>query len=174
MKRRAPVLFFLLALAGGLSGAAKPLGNLRELKERENAPPFALSDLEGKKVRLSDFQGRIVFLNFWATWCEPCKEEIPAMEKLYRDLKSDSFVIVGVNVKEGKKPVQKFVRDFTVTFPVLLDTEGEVGLLYGAWGLPTTYIIGKKGEVIARVFGPALWGSKESREYFQSLLRKPA
>jgi peroxiredoxin len=170
MKKNGLLLFVLLILNG--LAAAGPIKNLQEMKEREKAPAFALANLDGKKVQLSDFRGRIVFLNFWASWCAPCREEMPGMEKLFRDLKGQDFVILGVNVKENREKAQKFAQELKITFPLLLDPQGEVGLLYGAWGLPTTYIIGKKGEVIARAFGPAVWDSKESYEYFRSLFQK--
>ena len=136
------------------------------------APPFTLQSLDGKKVKLSDVRGQIVFLNFWASWCAPCRAEMPGMDKLYRDLKSKGFVILGVNIKESRKKAKKFAQDLKITFPLLLDSDGQVGLLYGAWGLPATYIIGRKGEVIARAFGPAAWDSKESYQYFNSLFQK--
>ena len=160
-----PLIFFGVA-------AASPIKNLQEMKEREKAPAFTLTNLEGKKVKLGDFRGKIVFLNFWASWCDPCREEMPGMEKLYRDLGNEDFVILGVNIKETKEKALKFAADLKISFPLLLDRDGNVGLLYGAWGLPTTYIIGKKGEVIARAFGPAPWDSRESYEYFRLLLRK--
>jgi peroxiredoxin len=172
--RTLPLLLLLTFPATLFSGAAGPVRNLQEMKKPDPAPAFSLSGLDGKRVSISDFRGKVVFLNFWASWCAPCREEFPGMERLYRDLKGEDFVILGVNVKETREKAVQFVKELKITFPIVLDPEGDVGLLYGAWGLPTTYVIDKKGRAVARVFGPAAWDGRESYEYFRSLLRRPS
>jgi len=123
-----------------------------------------------EKVSLKDFRGKLVFLNFWASWCLPCREEMPAMERLYQEFKDKGFVIVAVNVKDKRKDALAFIKELKVTYPALYDPEGEVGLLYGAWGLPATYLIGREGVGLARMWGPAQWYSPEARDLIRKLL----
>ncbi|MGE7769425.1 peroxiredoxin family protein [Viridibacillus arvi] len=124
----------------------------------ELAPDFELETLEGKKVKLSDFRGKKVILNFWATWCPPCKAEIPHMQKYYEKYaEEDNFEIVAVNLtsyKESVKYVKKFVKTYEMTFPVLLDTKGEQMDAYEIYVVPTTYYLDTKGVIQKKVRGP--------------------
>jgi len=92
------------------------------------------------------------------------------MERLYEQYKAKGFTIVGVNVKDNRKDALAFLKELKVTYPVMLDPDGEVGLLYGAWGLPTTYLIGPKGEGLARLWGPASWDTPAAKQLIQDLL----
>ncbi|MBI4527049.1 MAG: TlpA family protein disulfide reductase [Deltaproteobacteria bacterium] len=148
----------------------KLVPNLQEMTDHSPAPQFTLPNLEGGKVGLKDFRGKLLMLNFWASWCVPCREEMPAMERLYQRYKDLGFVILGVNVKDQKKSALSFVRELKITFPIAFDPEGEVGLLYGAWGLPTTYLIDNKGIALARAWGPAEWYSPGARELIKKIL----
>ncbi len=126
---------------------------------------FSLEALDGKKVSLSSFKGKVVLLSFWATWCGPCKQEMPAMEKLYQKLKGRGFEVVAVDMMEDRATVAAFVKTSGYTFPVLLDTTGEVGGngLYAARAIPTNYIVDKAGKIVGRkigIDGPA-WTSDE-------------
>ena len=148
----------------------KLVSNLQEIKDPSPASGFTLPDLERGKVSLKDFRGKLVMLNFWASWCVPCREEMPAMERLYQRYKDRGFVILGVNIKDDKKSAISFVRELKITFPIGFDPNGEVGLLYGAWGLPATYLIDTKGIALARAWGPADWFSPGARELIEALL----
>ena len=148
----------------------KLVSNLREIKDASPAPDFTLPDLERGKVSLKDFRGKLVMLNFWASWCVPCREEMPAMERLYQKYRDHGFVILGVNVKDDKKSAISFVKELKITFPIAFDPAGEVGLLYGAWGLPATYLIDAKGIALARAWGPADWYSLGARDLIEALL----
>jgi len=164
----------------GVEGSIQPAGaegidyklvpNLEPLKDKALTPDFVLPDPAGTKLSLKDFRGKLVFLNFWASWCVPCREEMPAMERLYQEFKDRGFVILAVNIKDTRKDALAFVKELKLTYPILLDPPGEVGLLYGAWGLPATYLIGVKGEGLARAWGPADWYSPGARELIQALL----
>jgi peroxiredoxin len=147
----------------------KVIRNLEPMKENSPTPDFSLPTPEGKKVSLKDFRGKIVFLNFWASWCAPCREEMPAMDRLYREFKDKNFVVLAVAVKDRKQDAISFVKELKLTYPIGLDPEGEVGLLYGAWGLPTTYLIGTKGEGLARAWGPAEWHGPAARNLIKEL-----
>ena len=109
------------------------------------APDFELSSLDGKVVSLSDFRGKPVFLNFWATWCGPCRFEMPFIQKMYEGLSNEGLVVLAVNVQENPTRVKEFVESFGLTFPVLLDTNSEVRLAYNIRGIPTTFFIDKNG-----------------------------
>lgn len=150
----------------------KVVPNLEPMKEVGPTPDFSVPSLDGKKISLKDFRGKVVFLNFWATWCVPCREEMPAMEKLYQEFKDKNFVVLAINVKDRKTEALKFVKELKLTYPIAFDPEGEVGLLYGAWGLPTTYLIGPKGEGLARAWGPAEWYSPQARKLIQQIIEQ--
>ena len=138
------------------------------------APDFALKDLQGNLVVLKDLRGRVVFLNFWATWCPPCRVEMPSMERLYQELKDRGFVMLAVDMQENEKLVEAFISSLSLSFPALLDLDGDISFLYGIRGLPTTYIIDREGKIIGKAVGPRNWSSQESLQLFQSLLKKTA
>jgi len=137
------------------------------------APDFALRDLSGRSHRLSAYRGKIVFLNFWATWCPPCREEMPSMERLHRRLGASDFVLLAVNEDDAGTPaVRQFVDGLGLSFPVLLDLEGTVPPRYGVTGYPETFVIDRSGQVINHVIGPADWDSEAQRSYFAQLLNE--
>jgi peroxiredoxin len=148
----------------------KVIPNLEGMKEKTPTPDFTLPNPDGKKVSLKDFRGKVIFLNFWATWCVPCREEMPAMEKLYQEYKNRNFVVLAVNVKDRKQDAVNFMKELKLSYPMVIDLDAKVGLLYGAWGLPTTYLIGPQGEGLARAWGPAEWYSPAARNLIKDLL----
>ena len=158
-----------------LSAEKKPINyklvpNLQEMTDHSPAPQFTLPTLEGGKVALNEFRGKLLMLNFWASWCVSCREEMPAMERLYQKYKDQGFVILGVNIKDEKKSAISFVKELKITFPIAFDPKGEVGLVYGAWGIPTTYLIDANGLALARVVGSADWYSPGARELIEKIL----
>ncbi|WP_433744664.1 peroxiredoxin family protein [Falsibacillus pallidus] len=122
------------------------------------APDFTLKTLDGKEKSLSDFRGKKVILNFWATWCPPCKAEIPHMVKFYgENAKSSNVEIVAVNLTaqdKGEETIRKFVKEYKMPFPVLLDSAGDIGSKYGAFAIPTSYILDSKGVIREKIVGP--------------------
>lgn len=150
----------------------KAVPKLEEIKDRPAAPDFTLSNPDGKKLALKDYRGKIVLMNFWATWCDFCREEMPAMERLYQEFKGKGFEILAVNVKDKRSDALAFVRKLKLTYPIMMDPEGEIGLLYGAFGMPTTYLIDEKGMVLARLWGPADWYSPGARNLIKTLLER--
>jgi peroxiredoxin len=148
----------------------KVIPNLEAMKDQAPTPEFTLPNLDSKKISLKDFRGKLVILNFWATWCVPCREEMPAMEKLYQEFKEKNFVVLAVNVKDRKQDAVNFAKELKLSYPIVIDPDAQVGLLYGAWGLPTTYLIGPKGEGLARAWGPAEWYSPAARNLIKDLL----
>lgn len=148
----------------------KLVPNLEPMREGGPTPDFTLPTLAREKVSLKEVRGKLVFLNFWASWCVPCREEMPAIERLYQEFKAKGLVVLAVNVKDRRKKAVEFVKELKLTYPVLFDPDGQVGLLYGAWGLPTTYLIGRDGAGLARLWGPADWYSPGARELMRTLL----
>ncbi len=137
---------------------------------RYAAPDFTLPDLHGAPVRLNDLRGKVVFLNLWATWCPPCRAEMPSMEALYRRFRDRDFAMLAVSEDIDAAVVASFVRELGLTFPVLLDTESRLPGRYGVTGFPETFIIDRDGQVIRHVVGPEDWDSPEMLAYFEALL----
>jgi cytochrome c biogenesis protein CcmG, thiol:disulfide interchange protein DsbE len=118
------------------------------------APGFAVSDLGGTVTTLSSLKGKIVLLNFWASWCTTCKDEVPDLENLHTKLKGKGFTVLGLSVDEGgKKPVMAFVARFNPTFPVAL-ADRKTAEAYGVFGLPVSYLIDRDGVIRKRYQGP--------------------
>lgn len=139
------------------------------------APDFAVPDLAGQAVRLSAYRGQVVLVNLWATWCPPCREEMPSMERLHQRLKDRGFVLLAVNEDEGGAgPVKAFVDQMKMTFPVLLDPEGDVGRKYGVWGFPESFLLDRDGRVVDHVIGPRDWASATQVAKIEALLAAPA
>ena len=139
-------------------------------KEQVEAPDVIGTNPDGNTIRLTDFRGKVVFLNFWATWCIPCRLEMPAMERLYREFRGRGFVVLAVNVQEGSAAVRAFVRELNLTFPVVLDPKGAAAMAYAVRGLPATYLIDRNQVIVVRVIGAREWDSKDGRAYIQALL----
>ncbi len=113
----------------------------------KKAPLFTLADLQGRKVSLASLRGKVVVLDFWATWCGPCRIEMPRVEKLHRELKSKGVVVLGVNVTEDARLVKRFLAKNPYTFPILLDTQGDAASKYNASAIPTLVVVGKDGTI---------------------------
>ncbi len=131
-----------------------------------------LEDMNGRSISISDFKGKIVFLNFWTTWCPTCRIEMPSMEKLHQKLKNKDFAMVTVNLRESASKVKAFFKKFKLTFTALLDSTGLVGASFGIRAIPTTYILDKTGRIIGRVNGPREWDSKAAIALFENLMDK--
>ena len=143
---------------------------ISEFTNPTNAPDFTLQDLQGNSISLRDFRGKVVFLNFWATWCPPCRYEMPFIDRLYGRLKGRGLVVLAVDMKESRRQVAEFKRDFRLSFSVLLDTKGTVSSFYGVRGLPSTYLIGAGGRIIGKKVGPRDWATRNVVELFKQLL----
>ena len=139
----------------------------------ETAPDFTLRDLDGRNIRLSDYRGKLVLVNFWATWCVPCKLEMPSLEKLYQRFKSNSFEMFPIsNDMFGEKVVRPYVAIKNFSFPVLVDPLLKVSNRYGVVTLPTTYLIDPEGNVIGVREGADDWAKPSTFRFFEELLRK--
>ena len=137
------------------------------------APSFELKDMNGNQVKLEDFKGKVILINFWATWCGPCRKEMPSMHTLYAEYKDQGFVVLAISIDPSVKPVRKFIRKKELTFPVLMDSEKEVYFdHYAVLTLPTSFLIDRNGVIVEKVFGEKDWDSAEAREKILQLLKK--
>ena len=143
---------------------------IQEPQEMVEAPDFALPDPAGKIVRLKEFRGRYVFLNFFATWCGPCREEMPAMERLHQTYSGKGLVVLAVNLEESSARVAKFVKELRLTFPAVLDGDGTVSRAFAVRGLPVTYLVDRDGRILWRAFGSREWNNQAARKYFAAIL----
>jgi len=177
------VLIFVAALCGCDSGYSEaPIGGGESGQTvaysrpaiNTPAPAFRLMDLDGTVHSLPEYQGKVVFLNFWATWCGPCKVEMPAMEALYQAFRAQGLEILAVSVdQQGAAVTRPFKEAMGLSFPILHDSNYQVGLTYGARTLPMTYVIDRQGIIRQRVFGARDWNSPEARTLMSELLEEP-
>ncbi|CAB1063033.1 Thiol:disulfide oxidoreductase related to ResA [Olavius sp. associated proteobacterium Delta 1] len=146
--------------------------SLIRFDEKIMAQNFALKDLNGNVVHLEDYRGKVIFLNFWTTWCPPCRIEMPSMEKLYIKFKNNDFIILAVDMQEDSETVRKFKAKFKLSFPILLDEEGVVASYYGVTGIPATYFIDRAGYLYAAAMGARDWASEDAFQLIKHLLDK--
>jgi len=144
-----------LYLAIAMSQAAEQ--TLHPLAKPFMAPDFSATGEDGETYRLSDYRGKYVLLNFWATWCPPCRKEIPSMERMWHKVKDKNLVILAVNVGEDADTIFRFSASYPMSFPALLDLDGKIIESYPVRGLPTSYIINPEGLVTHRAVGSREW-----------------
>ena len=159
--------------AGGATAADILLvAGRHSIKLGEPAPNFQLRDLQGRLVTLSDLRGKVVLLNFWATWCGPCRVEMPAMEELYRMFPRKDFEILAVSTDaQGVAVTKPFQQENRLTFPILHDDDYRVGLTYGARSLPMTFMVDRQGVVRHQIFGARDWSAPEAQQLVQMLMK---
>lgn len=160
---RRTILFAVLLL---FSGVLTGMGS-KPPQVGGPAPSFTLNDLEGRPVSLADYKGKVVLLNFWATWCEPCKKEMPEIQAAYEQYKDQGFVVLGINFGENPDPTVSFVHHGRLTFPVLLDRRANIAERYGVINLPVTFFINGDGIIRERVFGGTLTAEGIGRTFEQ-------
>ncbi len=150
------VMLAMLPVFLAAQQAIPELGHtLTALPEPKAAPVFTLQDLDEEPHALERYRGKVILLNFWATWCPPCRREMPSMERLYQMLKGDGFVVLAVNQWEEPDHVFAYIGqlDTDPTFPILFDAESQVAKAYGVKGLPTTFLLDKEGRIRYRAVG---------------------
>jgi peroxiredoxin len=151
------------------------LKSTKSIQPGHEVPDFAFPDIDGKKVSLSDHRGKVVLVNVWATWCPPCRQEMPSMQRLYEKFKGESFKILAVSIdSEGRQTVAPFMRKMNLTFTALLDQEETIRPLYGITGVPESFIIDKQGILVKKIIGPINWASPEVFLFFKDLIQKPS
>jgi peroxiredoxin len=159
-------------MAGELQAPQRPEGSnlLRPYRGEAHAPPLRLPTLRGDPVDLADLRGQVVLVNFWATWCPPCVEEIPSLQRLYRMLHPRGLEILAVDVGETVETMEAFLADKPVEFPVLMDIDGEALRRWGVHAFPTTLVLDREHRIRYAVFGAFDWSSREVIEALEPLL----
>lgn len=154
-------------------GVGAPLSSSPSPREGFFAPDFTLDTLQGEQVKLSGLRGKVIVVNFWTTWCPPCRAETPALEMSYEAYQDLDVVILGVNLtdQDSLKEVESFVHEFGLTYPILLDRDGAVGLLYQLSGLPTTFFINREGIIRTVVIGGPM-SETSIRSKIEALLKE--
>lgn len=148
--------------------------NLSSYSSSMQPPDFAGLTADSKTVSQAGLRGRVVLLNFWATWCQECRPEMPVLERLHREFAAQGLSIIGINAREGTATVRGYSKELNLTFPLVLDPNGEINAAYGVIGLPTTFVIGRDGRAVALAVGPREWTSAPARTLIETLLAEPA
>lgn len=159
----------LLALAAVLVLSTANGAELRPWSG-DATPALALEDLQGKKHDLADYKGKVVLVNFWATWCEPCREEMPSLERLRGKLAGKSFEVVAVNYGESREKVAQFLEREFVSLPVLLDTQKDAARTWNVQGFPTTFVVDARGRIRYSVFGTRNWSDEATTRMVERLI----
>ncbi|MBI2413424.1 MAG: TlpA family protein disulfide reductase [Deltaproteobacteria bacterium] len=172
--RRSPGLFsliFVILLSLAAPWAARGEGGVFAVRGESGAkaPGFALKDLSGAAMSLEDYKGQVVVLHFWASWCEPCKREFPALNRLYSSLKDRGFAVLAVS-EDSRKRAAPFVEEHGAAFPVLIDQYGTVMRLYGVKLIPVSVVIDRQGRVRGRLTGETDYAGAQALGYFEALL----
>lgn len=170
----------LLAVVGLIGVTGAPAGSspeaikalqILELRERMRPPDFAFPTLGGKPLSITALRGKVVLVNFWATWCVPCQWEMPLMEKLYQRYQAKGFMIAAISLdQQGADAVESFVKARKLTYPVLLDPHLQGARQFGVRGLPATFLVGADGYVKGVTYGPREWDGPEARALIEALL----
>ena len=165
-------MFLLIGMGPSLSGntadGISPLNSDNIIKSK--APDFTAKDLNGKTVSLSAFKGKVVLLNFWATWCPPCRAEMPSLNKLYNMLKPRGLEVVAVSTDRSISDIKDFIESHRVGFPVLFDSERSASKLYRVFSMPTTFLIDRKGMIVEKFYGEYDWTEPETKGKIEKLL----
>jgi peroxiredoxin len=165
----------IVLLWGGAAWARDPAFENMEVAHASTpaaAPEFTLPTPDGKKVSLAQLRGQVVFVNFWATWCPPCRVEMPSMERLHQQFKGRGLAMLAIDIGESPKQVARFMKEFRLSFPALVDADSTVASRYGVQGSPVTVLIDRNGRVVGRAVGPRDWASPEGQALVRSLLER--
>jgi peroxiredoxin len=170
----------VVILAGPASAEAPKLTSLLERLDLRGyahgtmSPPFKGPTLDARRLSIAELRGKVIVLNFWASWCLECRPEMPTLEGIHRELAARGLAVIGINARQDGEMVRRYAKDLGLTFPLVLDTDGRINATYGVVGLPTTFVIGRDGRAVALAVGPREWGSAPARSLFEALLAEPA
>lgn len=165
------ILLFFLILLAGLSIWYVSKGYHPSPKEGTFAPAFSLTNSSGKTYSLSDYQGKVVLINFWATWCHPCVSEMASLDRLYQKLKDKNFELLAISVDEGGwTEINEFLKKHPVNFPIVLDSDYIVADQYGTYRVPESYLLDTQGKIVDKILGAQEWDSPEMLSMIQKVL----
>jgi peroxiredoxin len=137
-------------------------------------PQFSGLTLDNRQLSLMELRGKVVVVNFWASWCHECRPEMPALQRLNREFASRGLAIIGINAREEANTVRQYGMELALTFPLVLDTDGKINALYGVVGLPATFVVGRDGRAVAFGIGSRKWASASAKALIKALLAEPA
>ena len=166
-------LFLLIAMGPNPStGGSRETASLLNADKNDNsrAPEFTLKDLQGRSLSLSALKGKVVLLNFWATWCPPCKAEMPSMNKLYNDMKARGLEVIAISADNSPSAVREFLSKCRLDFLVLFDETKAVTRLYHVFSMPTTFLIDRNGVIVEKFYGEEDWNDPAIRKKIENLL----
>ena len=155
-----------------LVGTAHAEQTLTPIPNTVPAPDFTLLDTEGRMHRLSDSRGKPVIINFWTTWCPPCREEIPSMNRAWHILEKEGIAMLAINMGEDEDTIFIFTADYPADFPILMDQSGEVTEEWPVKGLPTTYVIAPDGTIAYRAIGSREWDDEQLLDRIRALKKR--
>lgn len=165
MKFQAIVCIVTLLFVTHPGSAQEPVKQtLPRVEQAFTAPDFTLTSESGKTYHLADFRGQVVLINFWATWCPPCRREMPSMDRMWKKIKGKGVQVFAINVGENADTIFEFLGSYPVNFPLLMDLDGSVIKRYPVTGLPTTYIVNPQGQVTHRAVGSREWDDPQLYE----------
>jgi len=167
-----PAALLLLALSAAAVAEEGLSHSFTRIDPPRSVPEFSLPDMDGELHALQDYRGKVVLINFWATWCPPCRREMPALEQLYRKLGDQPFAVLAINQWEDADLVFAYMGDLNVfpSFPILFDPESKVSADFGVKGLPTSFLLDKQGRVVFRAVGGRAFDHPEVEQTIRSLL----
>jgi peroxiredoxin len=137
-------------------------------------PDFSGPTLDARPLSLTDLRGKVIVINFWASWCRECRSEMPVLEGLHREFAARGLAVIGINAREDRQAVRRYATELGLTFPLVLDQAGRNNKLYGVIGLPTTFVVGRDGRAVAFGVGPRDWNGPPARALLEALLAEPA
>jgi thiol-disulfide isomerase/thioredoxin len=156
----------------GCSTKKEPAQSMEVVKEKSPAPEVNVNSLKNVPLKLSDLKGKVVVLNFWATWCPPCREEIPSMMKLNNAMAGKPFQMVAISIDEGGLPaIEAFFKESGFNLPTYTDPDGKAARTYGVTGVPETFVIDKNGILVKKVIGPLAWDSADTISFLEGLMK---
>jgi len=165
------VTLMLVAWATGATAQQADANFLTYPKQRMAAPAFSLSGPNGESISLADQAGKVVLINFWATWCRPCVKEMPALEGLWKRYRDDGLEVITINVdKRGAKAVKKFIKRHAINLPMVLDPKGDTRRDYEVIAMPTSYLLGRDGRFIGKALGDRQWDGPVAHRLIESAL----
>jgi thiol-disulfide isomerase/thioredoxin len=159
-------------LASGCTKKNESAPSAAGSKEKSPASDFTVNSLKNVPQKLSDLKGKVVLLNFWATWCPPCREEIPSLMKLDKTMAGKPFQMMAVSIDAGGAPdIEGYFKESGYSLPAYTDPEGKISSQYGVTGVPETFVIDKNGIIVKKVIGPMAWDSPETISFLEGLMK---
>ena len=178
-KRIAGVLIVMVTILGDPEASRAEVAellaklNLSTYPRVTKPPEFDGYTADGRRISLVSLRSKVVLLNFWATWCQECRPEMPMFEQLHRQFTAQGLSVMGINAREGTATIRGYAKELRLTFSLVLDPKGEINAAYGVIGLPATFLIGRDRRAVARAVGPREWGSEHAVAIIRALLAEP-